>query len=106
MIYTRLISFEHYFNANKKNIQLICSSICTRTDHRIEYEDLYQEAILKLLQNYKDNKPLDINYTLRSIINHLKDYLKKNLKGKKGKPISIEMVNYLYSLRMPDYKGE
>jgi DNA-directed RNA polymerase specialized sigma24 family protein len=99
-------NFEHYFNANKKNIQLICSAICTRTDHRIEYEDLYQESILKLLQNYKGNKPLDINYTLKSITNHLKDYLKKNLKGKKGRPISIEMVNYLYSLRMPDYKGE
>lgn len=75
-------SFEHYLNANKNTISTICSSIDLTTDYRIEYKDLYQEAILKLFENYIGDKPLNINFTRKCIRNHLIDYVKKNIKEK------------------------
>jgi DNA-directed RNA polymerase specialized sigma24 family protein len=89
-------NFKDYLNVHKRNIQIICSSIDSTTDYKIEYEDLYQEAILKLLDNYMNGKPTDVNFTKRSIKNHLINYVKKNIKGKRA---NIDLDNYLYALK-------
>ena len=91
-----LKSFEHYFNTHKRNIQIICTSLNSTTNHRITYRDLYQEAVLKLLQNYKQGKPLDINYTKTCIKNHLVDYIRKNTKDSL---VGLDIDNLLYALK-------
>ena len=69
-------SFDDLFNARKKQITKICLELDKKTNYRIEYDDLFQEASLKLFQMYKNKKPLDVNYSLRAIRNHLLDYIK------------------------------
>jgi len=71
-----LQSFDDLFNARKKQITKICLELDKKTNYRIEYDDLFQEASLKLFQMYKNKKPLDVNYSLRAIRNHLLDYIK------------------------------
>ncbi len=73
-------SFNDFFNARKKQIAKICLEFDKITNHRIEYDDLFQEASLKLFEIYKDKKSLDINYSLRTVKNHLINYIKKNSK--------------------------
>lgn len=89
-----LKSFEHYLNANKKIINTICLSIDLTTDNRIEYDDLYQEAVLKLFENYVGEKPLNINFTRKCIRNHLINYVKKNIKDKL---VNYDIDDFLYS---------
>ena len=69
-------SFDDLFNARKKQITKICLELDKKTNYRIEHDDLFQEASLKLFQIYKNKKPLDINYSLRAIRNHLLNYIK------------------------------
>jgi len=71
-----LLSFNDYFNTLKKQIAKICQGLDKTTNFRIEYDDLFQEASLKLFQIYKDKRPLDINYSLRAVRNHLLNYIK------------------------------
>ena len=69
-------SFNDFFNARKKQISEICRELDKKTNYRIEYDDLFQEASLKLFELYKNKKPLDVNYSLRAIRNHLLNYIK------------------------------
>ena len=71
-----MLSFNDYFNTLKKQISKICLEFDISTNYRVEYDDLFQEASLKLFQIYKNKKPLDINYSLKAIKNHLLDYIK------------------------------
>ena len=73
-----LKSFEHYLNARKKQVAKMCLGFDRITDYRIEYDDLFQEASLKLFEIYKNNRPLDINFSLKIIRDHLIDYIRKN----------------------------
>ena len=77
-----LLSFNDYFNTLKKQIVKICLEFNKSTDYRIEYDDLFQEASLKLFEIYKERKPLDVNYSLKAVKNHLINYIKKNSKDK------------------------
>ena len=56
----------------------MCLEFDKITDYRIEYEDLFQEASLKLFEIYKNNKPLDINFSLKIVRDNLINYIKKN----------------------------
>lgn len=56
----------------------MCLDYDKTTDYRIEYEDLFQEASLKLFEIYKNNRPLDINFSLKIVRDHLINYIKKN----------------------------
>ncbi len=89
-----LESFEHYLNAHKKSIQIICSGYEAQTTYRIEYEDLYQEAMLKLFELYTNGKPLDINYSLKAIKHRIIDYIRKN---SKDSMLLYGVDNLLYS---------
>ena len=61
-------------NDYDKQIKTICKRFYeANQSHKIEYEDLYQEAYLKLCE-LPLNKPK--GYILRSIVNHLIDYCK------------------------------
>ena len=71
-----MLSFNDYFNTLKKQISRVCSELDKKTNYRIEYDDLFQEASLKLFQMYKNKKPLDVNYSLRAVKNHLLNYIK------------------------------
>ena len=73
-----LISFDDFFNMRKKQISKMCLEFDKITDYRIEYEDLFQEASLKLFEIYKNNKPLDINFSLKIVRDNLINYIKKN----------------------------
>lgn len=94
-------SFEHYFNTHKRYIQIVCTSLNTLTDYKIEYEDLYQEATLKLIEMYKNKEPLDINFTRKVTRDHLINYIRKNIKGA-GKLINLDIDNFLYALKKFD----
>jgi len=87
-----LKTFGDYFNTVKRDIQIICSSINATSDYRTEYQDLYQEATLKLLEIYKNGKPLDVNYVGKSIKNHLLKYAIKNSRD----AIGFNLNNLLY----------
>ena len=71
-----MLGFNDYFNTLKKRISKICSELDKKTNYKIEYDDLFQEASLKLFELYKNKRPLDINYSLKAIKNHLLDYIK------------------------------
>ena len=86
-------SFNDFFNARKKQISEICLELDKKTNYRIEYEDLFQEASLKLFQIYKNKRPLDINYSLRAIRNHLLDYIKLCKKDALYGAVSLEEIN-------------
>ena len=86
-------NFNDYFNTLKKQISETCSELDKKTNYRIEYEDLFQEASLKLFQIYKNKKPLDINYSLKAIKNHLLDYIKLCKKDILYEAVSLEEIN-------------
>jgi len=75
------LNFNDYFNTLKKQMAKICLGFNRITNYRIEYEDLFQEASLKLFEIYKDKKPLDINFSLKIVRDHLINYIKKNKVG-------------------------
>ena len=95
------LSFEHYLNAHKNNIRIICLGIEARTDYRVEYDDLYQEAVLKLFILYENNKPLNVNLTKQCIRNCLIDYKRRVLKGKIS---DFDISNLLYSSNEREYE--
>lgn len=76
----RPITFLDYFYTLKSSIALICKQLNRKTNHRIEYDDLFQEASLKLLLNYREGKQFGIHYSLEIVHNHLIDYIRKNSK--------------------------
>jgi hypothetical protein len=82
MIDMGLKSLDHYLNTHKKYIQIICTSIHNVTDYRIEYEDLYQEALLELVRIYKNKEPLDVNFTRIRIKRYLLNNMLKHTKGR------------------------
>lgn len=73
-----MVSFDDFFNMRKNQIAKMCIGFNDTTNNHIEYEDLFQEASLKLFELYQNKKPLDVNFTLRTVRNHLIDYVKKN----------------------------
>ncbi len=83
-------NFNSYFNTLRKQIKKICIKYYRSTNNRIEYDDLFQEASLKLFEIYKEGKPLDINYSLEAVKNCLVNYMLKNINlGKIAKPKKI-----------------
>jgi len=88
-----LQSFNDFFNARKKQISEICQQLDKTTNYRIEYDDLFQEASLKLFHIYKNNKPLDINYSLRAVRNHLLNYIKLCQKDVIYEAFSLDEIN-------------
>jgi hypothetical protein len=86
-------SFDDYYNSLKKQICQLCANIDEKTNHRIEYEDLFMEAALKLLQIYRSGKPTDVNYSIRAVKNCLLDYVHKN---SNEDVISIGLMNEDY----------
>jgi len=74
-----------------KQIKTICNKFYTaHKNYKIEYNDLVQEAYLKLIQ-LSDDKPK--HYIIRSIVNHLITYCKKWCND----PASIaESLEYLF----------
>ena len=93
-------TFNDYLNTLKNNIQIICFGIDARTDNRIEYDDLFQEAVLKLLQIYKNNEPLDVNFSKKRIRDYLIDYVRKTTKGN---IVDFDINNLLYSCNEREY---
>jgi hypothetical protein len=73
-------SFDDYFNIEKTAISKLCMWFNKHSCYRIEYEDLFSEASLKLFELYQRGKT-DKNYTLTSIKNHLARYVSKNSLG-------------------------
>lgn len=73
-------SFDDYFNIEKVAISKLCLWFSKRSCYRIEYEDLFSEASLKLFELYQQGKT-DKNYTQVSIKNHLSKYVSKNSIG-------------------------
>ena len=74
-----------------KQIKTICHKFYAAHKHfKIEYNDLCQEAYLKLIQ-IDNTKPK--HYILRSIVNHLINYCKKWCND----PVSVaESIEYLF----------
>jgi len=77
---TRPITFLDYFYTLKSSIANICKDLNKKTNHRIEYNDLFQEASLKLLLNYREGNQFGIHYSMKIVHNHLIDYIRKNSK--------------------------
>ena len=73
-------SFNDYFNIEKATISKLCLWFNKRSCYRIEYEDLFSEASLKLFQLYQQGKT-DKNYIMVSIKNHLSKYVAQNSVG-------------------------
>ncbi len=62
-------------NEYDRHIKAICRKFTeAHKCYKIEFDDLYQEAYLKLLTMPQDKHK---SYILRSIINHLIDYCRK-----------------------------
>ena len=70
-------SFNDYFNIEKKQIAKLCLWFTNHTSYRIEYDDLFSEASLKLFELYRAGNT-DKNFTFTSIKNHLINYIKAN----------------------------
>jgi DNA-directed RNA polymerase specialized sigma24 family protein len=68
--------FNDYFNTLKVKVAEICRDLDKKTDYNIEYDDLFQEASLKLFKIYTENRPLNINYSLKAVRNSLIDYIR------------------------------
>jgi len=60
----------------------------------IEYEDLYQEAIIRLFELYSGDKPIDVNYSLKAVKHRIIDYIRKN---SKDAMLLCDVGNLLYS---------
>jgi len=73
-----MVSFDDFFNMRKNQIAKMCIGFNNVTNSHIEYEDLFQEASLKLFEIYEGDKPLDVNFTLKIVRDHLINYVKKN----------------------------
>jgi DNA-directed RNA polymerase specialized sigma24 family protein len=71
-------TFDDYLNTLRKQVRVICFSYVAQTTHRIEYGDLYQEAIIRLFELYSSDLPLDVNYSLKAVKHRLVNYIKKN----------------------------
>lgn len=59
----------------------MCKWYANHSNYRIEYDDLFSEAQLKLWELYRDGKT-DKNFIFISIKNHLIDYIRKNSVGR------------------------
>jgi len=83
-----MIDNELPINVYDKKIKTICSRFANQhKQNKIEYDDLYQEAYIKLLQ-LDTNKPEE--YILRCIVNHLINYIHKWNNDPLSTAISIE----------------
>jgi len=72
------MDFNSIYQSYKKDIMQLCKSVSNNTNnYRIEFEDLMQEANLKLWQLFKNHLFIDDkSKTLIAIKNHLLDYVR------------------------------
>lgn len=76
------LSFDDFLNAYKKIIQGLCEYYCYKDKtNKVEYDDLYQEACLKLFEVYKDIDSYNTNFIKAIIKNHIINYIQKWTKG-------------------------
>lgn len=96
-------SFEDYFNTLKKRVSKICLGYSN--GQRIEYDDLFNEASLKLLYNYKNGTEFGINYSLEIIQNHLINYIRSKRKDREISVGDFDKFFYIEEKKdSPDYE--
>ncbi len=87
------MNYEDYLNIYKKEIFNICKLECkNHSKSKIEYEDLYQEATIKLFDIFSKDKAMFKSYTLKSIRNHIRDLYRKENKDLLSKSQSIGLI--------------
>ena len=85
--------YEDYLNIYKKDISDICKLECkNHSKSKIEYEDLFQEATIKLFEIFQSNKAMFKSYTLKSITNRIKNLYRKENKDLLSKSQSIGLI--------------
>ena len=90
------MEYEDYLNIYKKDISKICVLACKNHSHsKIEYEDLYQEATIKLLYIFRKNKAMFKSYTLESIENHIKDIFRKEKQDPSSMAKAIGLILHM-----------
>lgn len=92
-IKNKVLSFDQILKLHKSYIFKMCNRFYkSNQQHKVELEDLKQEALLKLWDLYSTGKHItgDRNYIIYSIRNHLIDYVRRQKKDLAAKSISIE----------------
>lgn len=89
------MDFNPIYKTYKDDIVKLCKSIENNIgNHRIEQDDLFQEASIKLWQLTQDNIYINNkSKVLISIKNHLLDYIKSFKKDALYNAVSIEEVD-------------
>jgi DNA-directed RNA polymerase specialized sigma24 family protein len=86
-------SYEDYLNIYRKDIASICVLACkNHGNSKIEYEDLYQEATIKLFDIFQKGKAVFKSYTLKSIKNHIKKIYRKDRQDLLSRAKSIGLI--------------
>jgi DNA-directed RNA polymerase specialized sigma24 family protein len=86
-------SYEDYLNIYRKDIASICVLACkNHSDSKMEYEDLYQEATIKLFDIFQKGKAVFKSYTLKSIKNHVRDLFRKDRQDLLSRAKSIGLI--------------
>jgi len=89
--YKKESTFEEFLESHKRTIEYLCRKYSIKDNtKRIEYDDLYQEACIKLFEIYKSDNDICKRYIKVSIKNCLIDYIRKN---NRLKEVSIGLIN-------------
>lgn len=87
------MNYQDYLNIYKKDISDICKLECkNHSKSKIEYEDLYQEATIKLFDIFQKDKAMFKSYTLKSIKNHIKNLYRSEGKDLLSRSQSIGLI--------------
>lgn len=87
------MKYDDYLNIYKKDISNICVLACkNHSDSKVEYEDLYQEATIKLFDIFQKDKAMFKSYTLKSIDNHISNLYRKDRQDLLSRAKSIGLI--------------
>ena len=87
-------TYNDYLKEYESTINEVCNYYCNRDNsNRIEFDDLYQEASLKLLEIYKDIEIGKVKLIKKIIKNHLVDYIRNWTKDSIYKAENIGLLN-------------
>ena len=95
-------TFEDYLNIYKRNIALICDSLCIQVNNpKIEFDELFQKGQIILWRVFENKKANLTNYVTRSIKLGLVNYIERQLK----KPLmSAKSLDEILDRQEEDYK--